>query len=486
MRATLIFPGITLCGWGKFGKAGTPSDANFVQYGLAYISAYAKKVGHSIELIDLRRLNGWEEFEWEVENRSPGIFGISSMSVDFGVALEVVKRIKAINSKSITVLGGVHATVATDIVKEIDEIDHIITGEGEITFSQLLSRIESGSFEQKVIKGTPPNIDKLPYPDRDMFNYQKGELLHPWLPHMETPFASIITSRGCPFRCTFCQPGERMVFGGKAKIRSLTDVIGELRFLRERYRFKSLLIHDDLFTFNRKWVLEFCKRYREEGFTQPFTCQTRVDFIVKSQDVVEEMVQSGLSCFMIGFESGSQRILDFLKKGTTVEQNWKSAEICKKYGIKIFANYMFGVPTETPDEVRETVNLIRHIKPRHSSPTYLTPYPGTELYDYCAKNNLLLMESYEYYDRSPRRVGKIKGVNYNFLNFAVQRSKDYLEDNLLEQQEAVNGLIGRVHAALSKFRGIMKEEGLSSALVRMGRSFSRRLWKRWNYIRYKL
>lgn len=448
MKATLIFLGVTLGGWGNFGKVGS-SEANFVQYGLAYISAYAKKEGHDLDLIDLRKLHGWEEFELEIAKRSPGIFGISSMSVDFGVALDAIKRIKVISKDSIVILGGVHATVAIEELGKIDQIDYIIIGEGEISFSQLLSKIEEGSSEQRIIKGISPDINSLPYPDRDIFDYENGELLHPWLPHMETPFVSIITSRGCPFRCTFCQPAERMVFGGKAKNRMLANIIEELKFLRQRYKFKSLLIHDDLFTFNRKWILEFCRMYREEGFAQPFTCQARVDFIVKNEDVVKKMVESGLSCFMIGFESGSQRILDFLKKGTTVEQNRQAAEICKKYNIKIFANYMFGIPTETFDEVRETVKFIRHIKPYHPSPSYLTPYPGTELYNYCVKNNLILKGSYEYYDRSPRRKGKLEGIDYNFLKAAVMRSMDYERGHLLSTESNESWLIKIFHKSIS-------------------------------------
>lgn len=483
MKATLIFPGIILTGWNTFGKV-PYSEANFVSYGIAYISAYAKKQGHLVDLIDLRKLNGWDDFEWEVKKRSPGVFGISSTSLDWPVTLEAIKRIKSIHNDSVIVLGGVHATTATKEAKEIETIDYIIRGEGEIAFSQLLSNIEKrrGSKE-RIIQGISPDINTTPYPDRDSFDYEKGESLHPWLSHMKAPFASITTSRGCPFRCSFCQPAERMVFGG-ARIRTVEGVIKELKFLREKYKFRSLLIHDDLFTFNKKWVLEFCEKYRSEGLAQDFVCQARVDFIVKNEDVIEKMVQSGLTCLMIGFESGSQRILDFLKKGTTVEQNWKAAEICKKYNIRIFANYMIGVPTETPDEVIQTVRFIQSIKPHYPSPAYFTPYPGTDLYNYCLTNDLILGNSYGYYNRAAGSSAKIRNINYDFLEFAAERSRNYKYNKRLEERFAPRRIVERSRSCIDRLKKV-SEKGILEAFSRsLYFVLRRKLLKFWYHIRY--
>jgi radical SAM superfamily enzyme YgiQ (UPF0313 family)/nucleoside-diphosphate-sugar epimerase len=431
MKAALVFPGITMKGWNSFGRM-SESEANYVPHGLAYIAACAKVKGHNIEVLDLRKMKDWEDFRNEVLKRSPGVFGVSSMSVDFGIAVEAVKIIKDINKDSITILGGVHATVATDEVMGIPEIDHIVTGEGELVFANILESLAKKEQLPKTIRGNSPDINDLPYPDREIFDFKKGEMKNPWLPHMPIPFVSIITSRGCPFKCTFCQPAERAVFGGKARFRDAENVIDELKVLREKYRFRSLLIHDDLFTFNKNWVLEFCRKYRENGFEQIFTCQARADFITKNEDVVREMRESGLSCFMIGFESGSQRILDFIQKGATIEQNRRAVEICHKYGIKIFANYMFGLPTETPEEVFSTVDFIKWARPEYPSPAFFTPHPGSYLYDYCKENNLSLIDSYSGYARNPTEP-KIKGMDYEFLSFAVKRSTDYKIDEELDR-----------------------------------------------------
>lgn len=418
-------------GWDCFGKV-RDGEANYVPHGLAYVAAYANAKGHEVDVIDLRKMKDWEDFRNQVLKRSPGVFGVSSMSVDFGIAVKAVKIIKDINKESIVILGGVHATVALDDVERILEIDYIIGGEGEEAFSDLLERLENNARPPRIIKGTTPDINTLPFPDREIFDFRNGEMKTPWLLHLQTPFVSIITSRGCPFKCTFCQPAERAVFGGKARIRKVDNVINELKFLRDKYSFKSLLIHDDLFTFNRSWVTEFCKKYRKNGFEQMFTCQARADFITNNEDVVKEMRESGLSCFMIGFESGSQRILDFIQKGTTIEQNRRAVEICHKYGIKIFANYMFGLPTETPEEVFATIDFIKWARPEYPSPSFFTPHPGSYLYDYCKDNNLSLIDSYRGFARNPTEP-KIKGINYEFLSFAVKRSMDYKIDEELDR-----------------------------------------------------
>ncbi len=481
MKATLIFPGITLGGWRTFGRSSS-CEANYTPYGLAYISSYARKEGHVVDVIDLRKLDGWDEFRSEIAERSPGVFGISAMSVDYGAAAEAAKIIKQINSSSIIVLGGVHATVATEEADKAGLFDYIITGEGEVGFSRLLSELEKHGATARIISGIPSELGELPYPDREAFDYENGEAAHPWLPFMDRPFVSIIAGRGCPFRCAFCQPAERMVFGGRARIRPASDIIAELGFLRRRYNFQSLLIHDDLFTLDRAQVLEFCRAYRKEGFPAMFTCQARADFIVNNEDVVEEMVKTGLKCFMIGFESGSRRVLEYLKKGTTPEQNLAAAEICAKHGIKIFANYMFGVPTETDDEVRSTVNFIRSIRPDYPSPCFFTPYPGTELGDYCLQNNLLLDKSETYYNRSAAAQGKLTGVDYAFLRAAVERSLDYPRRDYERQEAALDTgnipagrLIRRISAKLNGKSPLMMLKA-AAGLVR----------RRFRYIKYGL
>jgi len=199
-------------------------------------------------------------------------------------------------------------------------------------------------------------------------------------------------------------------------------VIRELKELRDKYHFASFMFHDDCLTEARAWVEEFCRLYKAEGFTQPFFCQSRADIIVRHPDLVATMADAGLKGYFIGFESGNQRVLNFLRKGTKVEHNYKAAEICRQHGLAIWANYMLGIPTETEEEVMDTVNMIREIDPDYFSPAFFTPHPGTDLFDYVMEHDLSLIRDYDSYRRNPTEP-KIKGVDYEFLKWALEYSQ---------------------------------------------------------------
>ena len=137
------------------------------------------------------------------------------------------------------------------------------------------------------------------------------------------------------YNCSFCQPAEKMIFGKNVRRRSPSNVIEELKILREKYKFKTLMIHDDCLTEDKKWIIEFCKLYRENDFNAKIICQSRADIICRNEDTIKLMAETGLGMLLIGFESGNQRVLNFLRKGTKVEHNFKAAEICRKYGLII-------------------------------------------------------------------------------------------------------------------------------------------------------
>ena len=139
---------------------------------------------------------------------------------------------------------------------------------------------------------------------------------------------------------------------------------------RATYMFWRFRVHDDCLTEDRTWVTEVCAKYRVEGVPQAFVCQSRVDIITRDPDMVKMMRDAGLKGYFIGFESGNQRVLNFLRKGTTVDRNLEAATVCREYGLVIWANYMMGIPTETKEEVMDTVNMIREIDP--VSYTHLT------------------------------------------------------------------------------------------------------------------
>lgn len=405
-------------------------DSGWISHGLAILSAVVREKGFQVDLIDLRTLRGWDHFREELAARRPAVCGLTMMSVDYNPVMRCVDIIKEVEPGVVTVVGGPHPTLATDEVLANENIDYVITHEGEIVFPRFLSALQEGRRPAgRLIQGEPPDLDSLPFSDHDLFlqewrkwGYDLDSPEVPFVPELPGPFVTLIAGRGCRYNCSFCQPAERILFGRQVRRRSVSNVMVELEHLRDRYSFASFMFHDDTLIEDQEWVMNFCRAYKAAGFDQPFFCQGRADIIVRHEDMVQTMVEAGLRGFFIGFESGSDRVLRFLRKGTTRKQNLEAARICRKYSITIWANYMLGLPTETEEEIMETISMLKEIDPDYYSPAFYTPHPGSDLYDYCLEHDLSLIKDHDGYRRNPDEV-KIKGHDYRFLKWALKESR---------------------------------------------------------------
>lgn len=417
MGITFIYPGISWSGFNTFGRKNC-GECNFIHHGIASMAAYLNKHKIDVGYLDLRQLKGWDDFKVKIKEDNNNVFGISSTTVDFDYSIKAAKIIKKIKPKSIVIVGGVHPTVRPEDALKNKCFDYVVQGEGELVLLKLMEKIKEKKKLKKLLVGIPCPLEDIPHIDRDLFNHRKGEMINPFVPDLETPFTTVMTSRGCPYNCTFCQPAERMVFGGKVRLRQISDVVEELKVIKKNYGLKSFLIHDDLFILSKERIEEFVKLYKKSNIKAEFICQARADLIIKYEEQIKKLRDVGLIGVMIGFESGSQKILDFLNKRTKVEDNYKSAEICKKLGIKIWANYMFGIPSESYLDMVKTLWMVKRMKPDYISPSLFTPYPETELYNYCKERNLLIFKHYNEYRRS-LKGNKIKGFNYSFIRFLI-------------------------------------------------------------------
>ncbi len=426
MKVTFVYPGIGGQGFDSIGKG---MDSGWISHGIAILAACVKRVGHEADLLDLRALKGWDHFRQLVSERNPDIIAVSLMSVDFDPAMQVLEIVREVNPNIITFVGGPHPTIMPQEMTDNPNIDYVFVGEGEESLPDALDKLARGEKIPHVITGTHPDLDTIPFSDHDLFlDEWAAQGFHavspeaPFAVELPAPFITLIAGRGCMYNCSYCQPAERYIFGRKVRHRSPDNIITELKEKQAKYHFASFMFHDDCLTEDREWVIEFCEKYMAEGFTQPFFCQSRADIIVKNEDLVALMAKAGLRGYFIGFESGSDRVLRFIRKGTKRWHNIEAGRICKKYGIAIWANYMMGLPTETKEEVLETISMLKEIDPDYYSPAFYTPHPGSDLYDYCIESGLSLIKEHGSYRRNPDEE-KIVGVDYKWLHWAVEESQ---------------------------------------------------------------
>ncbi|MFC1576934.1 B12-binding domain-containing radical SAM protein [Candidatus Omnitrophota bacterium] len=418
MKIVLVDPGF---GEASFNTFGDSHWSSVIHHGLCSISAYAKGKGFSdIELIDLRRLKDWDNFREEVRKKDPRVMGISMRSCDFNAVMKAVGIIKDLNDEIITVVGGVHPTVAPEEVIPNEKIDHIITGEGEISFADLLKRISRRERSDRVIQGVRPNLDELPFDDRELYDYSTTLRLVSYPGVFRAPMVTMIGSHGCPFNCTFCAPHAKTMFGSKVRFRSPENVIEEMKALRARYAFRSIKFYDYSFGLDAAWVDRFCNLLDANRFKIDILAQSRANLICKNEGLIKRMKSSGLKLMLVGFESGSQKVLDSLKKGTTVEQNIKAAQILKKHKVLVGGSFMLGSPHETREDVDASVRTAKIIRANFISVAYFNPCPGSELYEYCKRNGLSLTESYDELVTYAPLKPRIKGIDYEYLNKATE------------------------------------------------------------------
>ena len=416
MRVTLVFPAIGIIGFDC--KAYYSGEVSWINHGLASLGAVLKREGHDVDLIDMRRLKSFDEFVELIKKRKPEVVGISISAMDLKPALETIKLTKKTLPYTIVVVGGLQPTQFLEKFVDNPDIDYIVKGEGEGAIVDICSHLSNGgAATQKVVVGAKPDLDKLPFIDRELYDYQLEMDNSFILGVQQTPMVTMLAGRGCPYHCGYCQPAENSVFGSPYRMRSVSHVMGELDELKMKYDFKSVLFWDDTFTVNQKWINEFCDTYKHDA---EIIANSRADIICNHPEMVERLASIGLSTMLIGFESGSQRMLDLMEKGVTVEQNYEAAEICRRYGVKIFGTFMYGLPRETKADALLTRALCLSVNPDHKLFFMFTPIPGTKMFNYCKDNDLLLDQDYDDIARTGVYKKRLKNVNYRMLISAMK------------------------------------------------------------------
>jgi anaerobic magnesium-protoporphyrin IX monomethyl ester cyclase len=348
-------------------------DADFFQtpYGLFSLGAQAIRAGHRVKVLNLAGYP-WAKAEDVIAALDADLFGMSCWTANRrGVAL-AARAIKLLHPKAHVVVGGPHATpLASEMIEHHPDIDVVTLGESEDTFLELIGRIESG----KALSGVAGTVQR----DAAGKAVTAGE--RPAIkqldalasPHDWFDTHIVMTSRGCPWQCTFC--GAETTWGRGFRGQSIPYVVHSLESALERLPVKMIQIKDDTFTANRKRALDICRGIRERKLNFLWSCDTRVD--VLSEDLLREMRLAGCQRLSLGVESGSQRILTAINKKITVDEIVEATEMAKKFGIRLRYYMMLGNRGETAESFRETLAFLERAQPHEYLFSCLSIYPGT-------------------------------------------------------------------------------------------------------------
>ena len=355
--------------------------------GLAYLAGALTRAGIEVKILDLVVFPYSRAMLQKVlEEFNPRVVGLTAVTMTFDSAMGVVRDVKHLNPDIVTVMGGPHVTFcAPDTLENHPELDVIALGEGEQTLVEL-SRAIATETNWRTVDGisfrlnseycttgrSEPivDLDSLPEPARELLPLGRYRALG--MP------ISLTTSRGCPFKCIFCV-GRKMV-GAKVRYRSPGNVVDEMEYLNT-LNFHQLNIADDLFTANRKHCLAVCNEILERGLDVNWTSFARVDTV--SEDLLNEMKAAGCSAVSFGVESGNPEILKTIKKGITRKQVVDAVKMCRNAGVVPYASFILGLPGETPQTIKETMDFGEELKDLGLSFGFhlLAPFPGTEIRD---------------------------------------------------------------------------------------------------------
>jgi len=363
--------------------------------GTLLLGTILKQEGHTVRLFDMNFEKGWGNYRNFLKSFKPELVGITALTPfikDVKTACNIVHQ----ETNAYIVVGGSHTSAIPPQELETIPAKYFIIGEGEKTLIEFLindKQTDGIAYRGlQEIHSTPrrefiEDLDTIPIPDFSLLPHDK--YFTAWQPYpFIQPVGHIQTARGCPHACSFCfHP-----FGKKVRQRSVDHVIQEIEMLKDQIGIKSLLFDDDTFTLDHRWVEELCEYMKGEKIL--WGCDSRVDTI--DREIAQKMYDSGCRYMAFGVESGSQKILDILNKGITVEQIREAFKICNDIGYVTQAYLIISNPQETHETLKATEDLIKEIKPTNINLSTFTPYIGSELYDECLENGSIPPEGLDY------------------------------------------------------------------------------------------
>ena len=340
----------------------------FALLGLGYLAAVLEKKDYKVDVIDCQLLKlSPQDFRNEIKKRQPDILGVTSSTLTYQTALKLVKITKEACPNCMTIAGGSHVTFWDDhALEECPELDIVVRREGENTMLELVERIEAKEDyfnvlgttcrkDGKIIRNPDrpyiEDLDSLPFPARHLWPMERFRELEDIL--------YLVTSRGCVYWCEFCTTVR--MHGRKYRMRSPKNVVDELEFLHKTYGVKKFTFCDDAFTVDQPRVEKLCCEIQKRGLKIEWNCGTRVDMLTK--ELLTKMKEAGCVSIWFGVESGTQQVLDAMKKGITPELTVKVFEWVREVGLKPVPNVILGFPGETKKSAWDTIKFIEKVAP---------------------------------------------------------------------------------------------------------------------------
>ena len=377
--------------------------------GIAYLAAFLRENGVNVEILD-PVFEGLYIAEKRLRNPDYDILAVSTLTMNFEDGLKMAKIAKEANPNCITIFGGIHSTIFPEEVIKNKEVDVVCIGEGEYTLLELVQQLEKNrDFEGirgtilKTVKNPPrppiQKLDDIPFPARDLLPMKDYLFTRVgrvgW--ELRSPSTSMITSRGCYFRCTFCS--SHLLFGRKVRFRSAKNVVDEIEHLCQDYNIKGISFVDDTFAQNLKRIKDISSEIIKRKLDIEWICMGRVDTV--SKEMLKEMKKAGCVGIGYGIESGSQHILDnYIKKGINLNQVENAIKITREVGLTSVAYFMMGTPGETIEDIKKTIEFAKKLNTDAVNFTITIPMPGTELYDIANKIGKIEVNSLKDFDYS--------------------------------------------------------------------------------------
>ena len=352
--------------------------------GLAYMGAFLSESDYDVSIIDLNV----SQDKLSIPDDDWDLVGITLDTSRYYKGMDYARMLK---SKSIkVVVGGPHASFMAEEILESGSADFVVRGEGEKTMLELVKALsQGGNLEQ--IRGLSyrldnevthnadrtysDDLDTLPFPARNLLNmdkYRTSKL-------GTRSITSILTSRGCPYQCSFCASSK--LAGTFWRARSVESIIEEIQFVKDTYGYRAFAFVDDNFTLNPQRVIDLCEEIGKRSLDIHWWCFSRVDTIVKNPEMVSLMYEAGCRSTYIGIESKNQETLDSYNKKISAEISREAISILKDNKIEMTASFIIGALNEDKEMVEDTLRFAKSLNPNTVSFTILTPYPGTDLFE---------------------------------------------------------------------------------------------------------